>query len=48
MIRVNDLSLVEERTPGRPPGKVTTANKAATAPAKANNGASVKKKGSKK
>jgi excisionase family DNA binding protein len=47
MIRVNDLSLVEERTPGRPPGKVSTASKAATQPAKASNGASAKQKGKK-
>jgi excisionase family DNA binding protein len=33
---------------GRPPGKTSAAIKAAAAPAKANNGASVKKKGSKK
>jgi hypothetical protein len=32
---------------GRPPGKVSTANKAATAKATASNGASVKKKGKK-
>ncbi len=37
MIRVNDLSLVEERTPGRPPGKVSTAKKAATQPANGSN-----------
>ncbi len=47
MIRTNDLSLVEERTPGRPPGKPSTAKKAATAKPTANNGASVKKKGKK-
>jgi excisionase family DNA binding protein len=51
MIRVNDLSLVEERTPGRPPGKVSTANKAATAPANGSNAAltaaKAKKKGKK-
>jgi excisionase family DNA binding protein len=33
---------------GRPPGKASTANKAATAKPTAKNGASVKKKGSKK
>lgn len=33
---------------GRPPGKPSTAKKAVTAPAKASNGASVKKKGGKK
>ncbi len=47
MIRTDDLSLVEERTPGRPPGKASTANKAATQPAKANNSTFVKKKGKK-
>jgi hypothetical protein len=50
MIRTSDLSLVEERTPGRP-SKQHPAEKAATSRANARNGASTskaKKKGSKK
>jgi excisionase family DNA binding protein len=45
MIRTNDLSLVEERTPGRPPGKTSAAKKAATAKPMSSNGTSTKKKG---
>jgi excisionase family DNA binding protein len=46
-IKEADLKLVADRKTGRPPGKTSAANKAATQPAKANNGASAKKKGKK-
>jgi excisionase family DNA binding protein len=45
MIPESDLTVFVQPTPGRPPGKVSTANKAATAKPTANGGASVKKKG---
>jgi excisionase family DNA binding protein len=44
-INESDLKLVANRKTGRPPGKVSTANKAATAKPTASSGASVKKKG---
>ncbi len=47
MIPRGALSNIEERPMGRPPGKSSTENKAATARAKASNGASTKKKGKK-
>ncbi len=45
MIPRDALSNIEGKPMGRPPGKVSTKNKAATSAAKASNGASVKKKG---
>jgi excisionase family DNA binding protein len=47
VIVASDLELIKDRSPGRPPGKVSTAKKAATAKPPANGGASVKKKGKK-
>ncbi len=45
MIPRDALSNIEEKPMGRPPGKQSTANKAATQPATPRNGASTKKKG---
>jgi excisionase family DNA binding protein len=45
VIHESDLESVKDRPIGRPPGKASTANKAATAKATANSGASTKKKG---
>jgi hypothetical protein len=45
VVRAGDLSSLSIGKAGRPPGKVSTANKAATRAANAKNGASVKKKG---
>ncbi len=39
VIKESDLKLVADRQTGRPPGKVSTANKAATAPASGSNAA---------
>jgi hypothetical protein len=43
----DDLKLLANRPTGRPPGKASTAGKAATGAAKANGGASTKKRGKK-
>ncbi len=48
VVRAGDLSSLSIGKAGRPPGKASTANKAATAKATAISGASVKKKGSTK
>jgi excisionase family DNA binding protein len=45
VIVASDLELIKDRSPGRPPGKVSAANKAATQPANAKNGTLSKKKG---
>ncbi len=47
MIPRDALSNIEGKPLGRPPGKVSTANKVATQTATARNGASTKKKGKK-
>jgi hypothetical protein len=47
VVRAGDLSSLSIGKAGRPPGKVSTAKKAATGAANAKNGASVKKKGKK-
>lgn len=45
VVRAGDLSSLSIGKAGRPPGKPSTANKAATAKPSANGGASTKKKG---
>ncbi len=45
LIPESEVKKFEPPQMGRPPGKVSTAKKAATSAAKASNGASVKKKG---
>ncbi|MGI8656854.1 MAG: helix-turn-helix domain-containing protein [Pyrinomonadaceae bacterium] len=47
LIAPASLDSIPKQAAGRPPGKVSTVNKAATNAAKAKNGASVKKKGKK-